>query len=101
MNKNLQKKVMTEAARLRSKVEKATQKNLRLRERLEDEMLKVQKKLMPLLNKRDNINKAYVQLDKPTAESIVFSEYVAMISRTPQAYGFRNVDEVISKLIDL
>lgn len=101
MNKNLQKKVMTEAARLRSKVEKATQKNLRLRERLEDEMLKVQKKLTPLLNKRDNINKAYVQLDKPTAESIVFSEYVAMISRTPQAYGFRNVDEVISKLIDL
>lgn len=86
---------------MRSKVEKATQKNLRLRERLEDEMLKVQKKLTPLLNKRDNINKAYVQLDKPTAESIVFSEYVAMISRTPQAYGFRNVDEVISKLIDL
>ena len=101
MNKNLQKKCIKEALRLRSKVEKATQKNLRLRERREDEMLKVQKKLTPLLNKRDNINKAYVQLDKPTAESIVFSEYVAMISRTPQAYGFKNAEEVISKLIDL
>jgi len=87
--------------RLKKKVETATQRNVRFRERLEDEMLKVQKKLTPLLNKRDNINKAYEQLDKPTAESIVFSEYVALISRTPQAYGFQNVEEVISNLIDL
>lgn len=101
MNKNLQKKTINEALRLRIKMNKATDKNLRLREKLEDEMIKVQKKLTPLLNKRDNINKAYAQLDKPTAESIVFSEYVALISRTPQAYGFKNTDEVISKLIDL
>lgn len=87
--------------RLRIKMNKATERNLRLREKLEDDMLKVQKKLTPLLNKRDNINKAYEQLDKPTAESIVFSEYVALISRTPQAYGFKNVEEVISNLIDL
>lgn len=101
MNKNLQKKTIKEALRLRVKMNKATDKNLRLREKLEDEMIKVQKKLTPLLNKRDNINKAYAQLDKPTAESIVFSEYVALISRTPQAYGFKNAEEVISKLIDL
>lgn len=101
MNKNLQKKTIKEALRLRVKMNKATDKNLRLREKLEDDMLKVQKKLTPLLNKRDNINKAYAQLDKPTAESIVFSEYVALISRTPQAYGFKNAEEVISKLIDL
>lgn len=101
MNKNLQKKTINEALRLRIKMNKATEKNLRLREKLEDEMIKVQKKLTPLLNKRDNINKAYAQLDKPTAESIVFSEYVALISRTPQAYGFKNAEEVISKLIDL
>lgn len=87
--------------RLRIKMNKATERNLRLREKLEDDMLKVQKKLTPLLNKRDNINKAYEQLDKPTAESIVFSEYVALISRTPQAYGFNNAEEVISNLIDL
>lgn len=101
MNKNLQKKTIKEALRLRVKMNKATDKNLRLRDKLEDEMIKVQKKLTPLLNKRDNINKAYAQLDKPTAESIVFSEYVALISRTPQAYGFKNAEEVISKLIDL
>ena len=101
MNKNLQKKTIKEALRLRIKMNKATERNLRLREKLEDDMLKVQKKLTPLLNKRDNINKAYEQLDKPTAESIVFSEYVALISRTPQAYGFNNVEEVISNLIDL
>ena len=64
-------------------------------------MIKVQKKLTPLLTRRDNLNKAYTQLDKPTAESIVFGEYVALISRTPQAYGFKSADEVISKLIDL
>lgn len=101
MNKNLQKKVTMEAARLRGKMQKATEKNIRLREKLEDEMLKVQKKLTPLLNKRDNINRAYTQLDKPTAESIVFGEYVALISRTPQAYGFRSVEEVIAQLIEL
>lgn len=80
---------------------KATEKNISLRQKLDDEMIKVQKKLTPLLTRRDNLNKAYTQLDKPTAESIVFSEYVALISRTPQAYGFKSVDEVISKLIDL
>lgn len=64
-------------------------------------MIKVQKKLTILLTRRDNLNKAYTQLDKPTAESVVFSEYVSLISRTPQAYGFKSVDEVISKLIDL
>lgn len=64
-------------------------------------MLSVQKKLTPLLNQRDNINKAYTQLDKPLAETIVFSEYVALISRTPQAYGFKDVEEVIAKLINL
>jgi hypothetical protein len=62
-------------------------------------MMALQKKLTPLLNKRDNINKCYAQLDKPTAESIVFSEYVSLISRTPTAYGFKNADEVISKLL--
>lgn len=64
-------------------------------------MLSVQKKLTPLLNQRDNINRAYSQLDKPTAASIVFSEYVALISRTPQAYGFKDANDVIAKLMDL
>ena len=85
--------------RLQAKVNNAITKNVKLRDKLDDEMLKVQKKLTPLLTKRDNLNKAYAQLDKPTAESIVFSEYVAMISRTPQAYGFKNAEEVISKLL--
>jgi hypothetical protein len=40
-------------------------------------------------------------LDKPTAESIVFGEYISLISRTPQAYGFKNAEEVIAKLMDL
>lgn len=64
-------------------------------------MLSVQKKLTPLLNQRDNINRAYSQLDKPTAASIVFSEYVALISRTPQAYGFKDANDVVAKLMDL
>lgn len=85
--------------RLQAKVNNAITKNVKLRDKLDDEMLKVQKRLAPLLTKRDNLNKAYAQLDKPTAESIVFSEYVAMISRTPQAYGFKNAEEVISKLL--
>jgi len=101
MNKNLQKKTIKEAQRLQSKVEKATQKNVLLRQNLEDKMLAVQKKLTPLLNQRDAINRSYTQLDKPTAESIVFSEYVALISRTPQAYGFKDAEEVIAKLINL
>jgi hypothetical protein len=62
-------------------------------------MLTLQKKLTPLLNQRDNINRSYVQLDKPTAESIVFGEYVSLISKTPTAYGFKNAEEVISKLL--
>jgi len=82
-------------------VEKATQKNVLIRQQLEDKMLAVQKKLTPLLNQRDAINRSYTQLDKPTAESIVFSEYVALISRTPQAYGFKDAEEVIAKLINL
>ncbi len=82
-------------------MEKATQKNVLLRQNLEDKMLTVQKKLTPLLNQRDAINRSYTQLDKPTAESIVFSEYVALISRTPQAYGFKDAEEVIAKLINL
>ena len=101
MNKNLQKKTIKEAQRLQSKVEKATQKNVLLRQNLEDKMLAVQKKLTPLLNQRDAINRSYTQLDKPTAESIVFSEYVSLISRTPQAYGFKDAEEVIAKLINL
>jgi hypothetical protein len=101
MNKNLQKKTIKEAQKLQSKVEKATQKNVLLRQNLEDKMLAVQKKLTPLLNQRDAINRSYTQLDKPTAESIVFSEYVALISRTPQAYGFKDAEEVIAKLINL
>ena len=101
MNKNLQKKYIKETQKLKIKVEKATERNVKLREKLEDEMLKVQKKLTPLLNKRDNINRAFTQLDKPTAESIVFSEYIALISRTPQAYGFKDAEEVIAKLMDL
>lgn len=101
MNKNLQKKTIKEAQRLQNKVEKATQKNVLLRQQLEDKMLTVQKKLTPLLNQRDAINRAYTQLDKPTADSIVFSEYVALISRTPQAYGFKDAEEVIAKLINL
>lgn len=82
-------------------MEAATKKNVLLRQTLEDQMLTLQKKLTPLLNKRDNINKCYVQLDKPTAQSIVFGEYVSLISRTPQAYGFKNAEEVIAKLMDL
>jgi hypothetical protein len=62
-------------------------------------MLAVQKKLTPLLNQRDNINRAYEHLDKPTAASVVFSEYISLISRTPQAYGFKDAEEVISKLL--
>jgi hypothetical protein len=99
MNKNLQKKYIKETQKLKIKVEKATERNVKLREKLEDEMLALQKKLTPLLNKRDNINRAFTQLDKPTAESIVFSEYIALISRTPQAYGFKDAEEVISKLL--
>ena len=101
MNKNLQKKTIKEAQRLKNKVEKATEKNVLIRQQLEDKMLAVQKKLTPLLNQRDAINRSYTQLDKPTAESIVFSEYVALISRTPQAYGFKDAEEVIAKLINL
>ncbi len=101
MNKALQQKTIKEALKLRKKVEKATQKNVLLRQQLEDKMLAVQKKLTPLLNQRDAINRSYTQLDKPTAESIVFSEYVALISRTPQAYGFKDAEEVIAKLINL
>lgn len=62
-------------------------------------MIALQKKLTPLLNQRDAINRAYTQLDKPLAETIVFSEYVSLISRTPQAYGFKDAEEVISKLL--
>jgi hypothetical protein len=101
MNKNLQKKCQKEAARLKAKMDKATTKNVVLRQRLEDEMLAVQKKLTPLLNKRDAINRSFAHLDKPTAESIVFGEYISLISRTPQAYGFKNAEEVIAKLMDL
>jgi len=82
-------------------MDKATKKNVLIRQQLEDDMMALQKKLTPLLNKRDNINKCYVQLDKPTAESIVFGEYVSLISRTPTAYGFKNAEEVIAKLMDL
>jgi len=80
-------------------MDKATKKNVLIRQQLEDKMLTLQKKLTPLFNQRDNINKAYVQLDKPTAESIVFGEYVSLISKTPTAYGFKNAEEVISKLL--
>jgi len=82
-------------------MDKATTKNVVLRQRLEDEMLAVQKKLTPLLNRRDALNKSFAMLDKPTAESIVFGEYISLISRTPQAYGFKNAEEVIAKLMDL
>lgn len=99
MNKALQQKTIKESLRLKNKMDKATKKNVLLRQNLEDQMMALQKKLTPLLNKRDAINKCYVQLDKPTAESIVFSEYVSLISRTPTAYGFKNADEVISKLL--
>lgn len=78
---------------------KAIDKNVKLRQQLEDKMFAVQKKLTPLLNQRDNINRAYTQLDKPLAETIVFGEYVSMISKTPQAYGFKDAEEVISKLL--
>lgn len=99
MNKNLQKKTIKEAQRLKNKVEKATEKNVLIRQQLEDKMLAVQKKLTPLLNQRDAINRAYTQLDKPLAETIVFSEYVSLISRTPQAYGFKDAEEVMTKLL--
>lgn len=82
-------------------MDKATQKNVLLRQNLEDQMLALQKKLTPLLNKRDAINNCYTQLDKPTAESIVFGEYISLISRTPTAYGFKDAEEVIAKLMDL
>ena len=99
MNKNLQKKTIKEAQRLKNKMNKAIDKNVLIRQQLEDKMLAVQKKLTPLLNQRDAINRAYTQLDKPLAETIVFSEYVSLISRTPQAYGFKDAEEVISKLL--
>jgi hypothetical protein len=99
MNKALQNKTIKEALRLYNKMNKAIDKNVLLRQQLEDRMLAVQKKLTPLLNQRDNINKAYEQLDKPLAETIVFSEYVSLISKTPQAYGFKDAEEVISKLL--
>lgn len=78
---------------------KAIDKNVLIRQQLEDKMLAVQKKLTPLLNQRDAINRAYTQLDKPLAETIVFSEYVSLISRTPQAYGFKDAEEVMTKLL--
>ena len=99
MNKALQQKTIKESLRLKKAMDKATKKNVLLRQDLEDQMIALQKKLTPLLNKRDNINKAYTQLDKPTAESIVFGEYVSLISKTPTAYGFKNAEEVISKLL--
>ena len=82
-------------------MDKATQKNVLLRQNLEDQMMALQNKLTPLLNKRDAINNCYTQLDKPTAESIVFGEYISLISRTPTAYGFKDAEEVIAKLMDL
>jgi dimeric dUTPase (all-alpha-NTP-PPase superfamily) len=99
MNKNLQKKTIKEAQRLKNKMNKAIDKNVLIRQQLEDKMLAVQKKLTPLLNQRDAINRAYTQLDKPLAETIVFGEYVALISKTPQAYGFKDVEEVMTKLL--
>lgn len=99
MNKALQQKTIKEAMRLYNKMNKAIDKNVKLRQQLEDKMFAVQKKLTPLLNQRDNINRAYTQLDKPLAETIVFGEYVSMISKTPQAYGFKDAEEVISKLL--
>lgn len=78
---------------------KAIDKNVLIRQQLEDKMIAVQKKLTPLLNQRDAINRAYTQLDKPLAETIVFGEYVALISKTPQAYGFKDVEEVMTKLL--
>lgn len=99
MNKNLQKKTIKEAQRLKNKMNKAIDKNVLIRQQLEDKMIAVQKKLTPLLNQRDAINRAYTQLDKPLAETIVFGEYVALISKTPQAYGFKDVEEVMTKLL--
>lgn len=99
MNKNLQKKTIKEAQRLKNKMNKAIDKNVLIRQQLEDKMIALQKKLTPLLNQRDAINRAYTQLDKPLAETIVFGEYVALISKTPQAYGFKDVEEVMTKLL--
>lgn len=99
MNKPLQNKTIKAAMKLQKDMEKATKKNVLLRQQLEDKMLTVQKKLTPLLNQRDAINRAYTQLDKPTAASIVFSEYVSLIARTPTAYGFKDAEDVISKLL--
>lgn len=101
MNKPLQNKIIKEAMRLQKNMDKATKRNVLLRQRLEDKMLTVQKKLTPLLNQRDAINRSYTQLDKPTAASIVFSEYVSLIARTPQAYGFKDANDVVAKLMDL
>lgn len=78
---------------------KAIDKNVLIRQQLEDKMIALQKKLTPLLNQRDAINRAYTQLDKPLAETIVFGEYVSLISKTPQAYGFKDVEEVMTKLL--
>ena len=101
MNKPLQNKTIKAAMKLQKDMEKATKRNVLIRQQLEDKMLTVQKKLTPLLNQRDAINRSYMQLDKPTAASIVFSEYVSLIARTPQAYGFKDAEEVIAKLMDL
>ena len=101
MNKPLQNKTIKAAIKLQKDMEKATKRNVLLRQQLEDKMLTLQKKLTPLLNQRDAINRSYTQLDKPTAASIVFSEYVSLIARTPQSYGFKDAEEVIAKLMDL
>jgi hypothetical protein len=65
-------------------MDKATKKNVLLRQDLEDQMMALQKKLTPLLNKRDAINKCYVQLDKPQQRALSSaSTYLSSAERQP------------------
>jgi hypothetical protein len=81
MNKSLQKKTLKSAKQLRLQMERSAQRNANLRVRLDNEMLKLQRKLSPLLERRDKLNICYTQLDKPTAESIVYSQFVELVAR--------------------
>lgn len=82
-------------------MERSAQRNANLRVRLDNEMLKLQRKLSPLLERRDKLNICYTQLDKPTAESIVYSQFVELVARTPDAYGFKDAQDVIDKMFSL
>ena len=101
MNKALQKKTLKSAKQLRIQMERASRRNASLRIRLDNEMIRIQKKLSPLLQRRDALNNCYQQLDQPTAESLVYAQFVELVARTPDAYGFKDAQEVIDNMFSL